>query len=109
MRPKAQALLVTVAFVVIIIKAGLTDRNHTGVLCTLYQFGGVDIGMAIGFMRMDTDGRPNIRLALGHADNGVPFGCTRRYVQHFGNPRTASAREDFSLLFHDAFVDKMTM
>jgi hypothetical protein len=35
------------------------------------------IGMAIGFVRMDADARPDVGLAFGSGDDRVPFALTR--------------------------------
>jgi len=75
----------------------------------LDQLGGVDIGMLVGFVRMDAHRRPDIGLALGNAQHVVPFAFARRDIEHRGNARRPSRRQHLALPLGQTLIVQMTM
>src|SRR3546814_6083078 len=55
MRPKAHLLTCAVAVVIVIIEAGLADRNDARMIGRIDQPRRVHIGMGVGLVRVDAD------------------------------------------------------
>ena len=73
MRLEALALRRAVGLVVIIIEAALADRDHPRMIGGLDQRGGAEVGMRVGFVRVDADACPDVGLALGDGDDLRPI------------------------------------
>src|SRR6185312_16118780 len=91
-------------FVVIIIKAAFADRDHARVVRPLDQCRGAEVGMRIGLVRMDSDARPDIRLALGDGDDVAPFALPRGDVEEAGNAALPGVLKHFGLALDQTFV-----
>src|SRR5262245_12706199 len=109
MRAEAALLLIAVAMIVIIIEAGLADADHAGVLGRSYEFGGIDVGMLVGLVRMNADRRPDVRLALRRADDVGPFALAGRDVEHRRHPPLPRTRQHRRLLLDEPRIVEVTM
>src|SRR3546814_17261955 len=62
-----------VALVVIIIEPGLADTDYARVHGTFDPLRGLDVGMMIAAVRMDTDASPDLRVRLSSGKHPVPL------------------------------------
>src|SRR5262245_54455652 len=60
--------------------------------------------MGISLMRMDADGGPDVGIALGHADNVIPFALPGRDVEKAGYAATAGTIEHLVLALGEPVV-----
>src|SRR4051812_47862044 len=65
--------------------------------------------MAIGFVRMDPDGRPDVIVAFGNADDVAPFALPGRYVEKALDAVIPGVFKHFILTFDQALVIEVAM
>src|SRR5579872_5350772 len=65
--------------------------------------------MGVGFVGVDSNARPDVRLAFGDGNDVAPFALPGRNVQESGNAALTSMFEHFRLTFDHAFVIQVTM
>ena len=106
---KARALTVTVAVVVIIIEAAFADPHYARMRGTANQFCGVDIGMLVGFVRVDAHRRPHIGLTLCDCQHVVPLALARGDVEHRGHAGGTGRRQHFVLPLGKALIVQVAM
>src|SRR6476646_9932259 len=60
--------------------------------------------MGIGFMRMDSDAGPDIRLAFGDGDDGIPLALAGRNVEEARHTDSTRVFKHLRLALQQAFV-----
>ena len=90
--------------IVIIIQPRFANADDLWMGGCRHQSRGVHIGMHIGLVRMNADGRPHVRLARGGGDDVIPFALTRGDVEEGRNASAPRARQHLGLRFDQAFV-----
>ena len=75
----------------------------------LDQRGGAEVGMRVGLVRMDSDGRPDVGVALGGADHVVPLALAGRDVEETVHAARARIGEHFVLTLGKTLVVEVAM
>src|SRR5262249_38931761 len=109
MRLEALALCATVGFVVIIIEAALADRNHAEMVRSFDERRCPKIGVSICFVRMNAYARPDVRMALRHANDVTPFLPPCRDIEETTNAFFTRIFKDFVLALDEAFIIEVAM
>src|SRR3546814_3606638 len=98
------ALPIPIVFVVIIIEPALADADNPGMACALDQGLHFDIRMDVGLVRVNADRGPDIALALGDADDGIPLTGAGRDVEHRLDAGSAGTAENPGLVLDEALI-----
>ena len=98
-----------VGLVVVIVQPGFPDADHARIVGRGAQAGGTQIGMVVGFVRMDADAGPDVGLPVRGADHTVPLAGAGGDVQKGFDPGGARPIQHGLLIFDQAFVFEMAM
>jgi len=98
------ALPFAVAMVVIIIEAGFTDPDHSGMTRRLDQLGRIHVRMLVRLVRMDADRRPDVGLTLGDGDHFIPFALACRNAEHARHAARAGAFDHRCLVLDQPLI-----
>ena len=109
MGAKACLLPGAVALVVVIIEAGLADADHARVRGRVDQAGGVGVGVVVCLVRVDADRRPDVGLAVGERDDGVPLRDAGADTKHRPDPGSAGAGDDPGLILDQPGIVQVTV
>ena len=108
-RAEAAALPLAVAVIVVIIQAAFADPDHARMRGAGDELGGVDMCVLIGLVRVDADGRPDVRFALGGGQHLVPFALAGGDVEHRRDAARPGTGEHGGLLLDKTLVVQMAM
>ena len=106
---KQRLLHRSIRLVVVVVEPSLADPDHFRMHGRLEQCAFAEVGMLVGFVRVDADAGPHVALALGGADYARPFAPPRRDVEETADAGGARPIEHALLVFGEAFVFKVTM
>src|ERR1700712_1014648 len=109
MRAEQCALRLAIGMVVVKVQPGFADRNDLLAFGRGEQGALAHVRVRVGFMRVEADAGPDIRLALGGGDHLFPFALAGRDVEKSADARLAGAGEHALLVFDQAFVLEVTM
>ena len=93
-----------IGVVVMIIESGFTDRDNPGMFGCGDQHRLAEIGMSIGFMRVNADAGPDIRLSRRSGNDLLPLALAGRNVEKTPHPGRTRARQHPGLILDQPLI-----